>query len=371
MIPAGRGPSRVGLLMGSILGLAAVFEPSHAAESPDEIRAREEILFEGRAMLGKLHGADADVDWGGSGVVGTLLLTPTTLYWRELMLSYSTIASARLAPVHTAGFWPGRRKPPKDRLVIQEDRGVCAYGCVLSFLGEEDADDLARRVASIIESHAPRVDPFGRTDGPRPVWLASGLRRQPPPIWTTPPGHLAQHHPGARGTIDILMQDFATNLEKHFPGLLSAALERAFATAPSGEPRFEFVRIDGIEADGRGQINRGNVLKATGRQTRKLNSLLACDPQWLELTELVVPPENRVSISLTFVIDNDFYDLDPPKNGASHRHRFAVEHSLTELLEDGGRVLAESLQAAAEDTAMRIRAAVQPRTSNKPAGAEK
>ncbi len=331
-------------------------------QTPERIRAREPVLFENSAILGRLSYGEQELVHFENIPTARLLITPTTIYWANKNVSYdislSIVESAAVEPVYQQLFWPlGEPKQLGEFLVIRESRGVCYAGCVFRFgppAGEKEASEAfqqqsAAQVAELINSLRQNIDPFGRTEGPRRVWLGSGLARAIP-RWQRDPRYLEERQPNAKSEFEKWMWEQSKSL----PEIFQQALVEELAALKPESNSYEFEPVEGLRVSYRGWLDPKSVVEVMAEHESPPNSLLVSDIDGLVFDERIRPPDGRIEIEVSFEIYYDFYDLVPPKNGAVHNVVFKAQHSLDAWMNQGDELLRAEVQNAAKTAARRI-----------------
>ena len=324
-------------------------------ESRETIVAREEVLLEAPVTWGTLGaGAPPAVTWQGP---ATLLLTPTTLYvlhaGSHKAISYATVTGARIGPVTELAlpFRPG--KAIEEQLVVEMSRPSCREGCVFK-LGDVA---LARRALELIESQRQAVDPFGRRDGPRAVWLAAGVRNAHA-WWAVQPEYLKQAAPHRKTAFDRwICEQTDCRGGGRTAGLYGPALRQALSVETAHG--YTLRDLDGIAVTSRTTLDTGALVEALRLADPAVDSLLVSDLQTIRLRERI-SADYRVSIEMTFDLFVDYFDVDPVKDG----HYFWQAHRVTRPLDEWLAMDAEGFAAevagAARSVACRIQQELEP-----------
>ncbi len=343
------------MLFALVVGGCATFE----TQTPDLIRAREEILFEGKACAGRLLRDTDTLTWDGC---GPLLITPTTIYHSTTTISYSTLTSAAVEPVKLWAMYPfGSPSWKDDWLLVRETRGVCWNGCVIRILANDknvvqDGGALtergqAEKAARLINAHYRDVDPYGRRNGPRQVWLAAGLARAPA-SWAHEPTALRKDYPDEIEALQAIFTRASDGILQQYPDLLSAAVTAAEEVKPVPE-RYRYTNLPELKLNYRYHLDLGSLKKALADRSPALDSMLVSDISRIELAELGGAGLDA-SIEATFTFYLDFYDLDPPKNGAAHWHEYRASHKLSDWIALDGALLQAEINAAAIEAARQL-----------------
>lgn len=321
---------------------------------PVETRAtvaeREEVLLEVPATWGRLlRSQHENVGWHGT---VSLLLTPTTMYVihprGHEAISYALISHAAVRPVEEILFWPwGPKKVFEDQLVVTISRPTCWEGCVFNL--QDGA--LARQVLAVIERQRPAVDPFGRRDGPRPVWLSNGSRHAT--YWWRPePAYMQRTQPELKAALDrwFCQQTDCNGSGRTLP-LYYAGL-RGFLPTESGGG-YSFRDLDGLKLNRRTELDTGALAKALRLADPAVDSLLVSSLTGIRLSEKV-SADYRISVEVSFDTFLDYYDIDPLKDGQYFWDTYTVTKTAEEwlLLDEAG--FAAEVALAARSVACRV-----------------
>lgn len=276
----------------------------------ERVASGEEILFRVPAKAGRLINSEHEsVAWWAS---GELLVTPTALYMdcagAAGAISYATITDVAVRDVDD---WVPlfKDKVFHDLLVVQTSRPTCWKGCVYQL--KDPA--LAQHIADLVEAHRPAVDPFGRRDGPRNVWLAAGLRNTTA-YWTAEPAYLGEHAPGQRAAIEAWFcartnckgagttaEVYGAALRRHLPDQSAAG--------------YAFLELPGVKVNHRTELDVGALAKRLRTADSGVDSLLVSGLHSIGLAEKI-SADYRASIEVTFRAFVDYFDLEPIKDGA-------------------------------------------------------
>ena len=105
----------------------------------------------------------------------------------EFTLSFAIVESVEVKSIQYDPFGLlSAEKTIDAAVVITDQRGLCRRACVFLFQDDDGEPDLsaANRFVEIVTAGRAIVDPFGRSDGPRKIATAVGLRA-PRPRWRT------------------------------------------------------------------------------------------------------------------------------------------------------------------------------------------
>jgi hypothetical protein len=315
----------------------------------DGVASGEEILLQATARAGRLVNSDREsVAWHGN---GELLVTPTALYMSCAggadAISYATITGITVRDV---GDWVPffKEKTLHDLLVIQTSRPTCWKGCVY----ELNDPALARHVVEMVEAYRPTVDPFGRRDGPRRIWLAAGLRNAMT-YWAAEPAFLEEHAPGQRAAIeDWFCARMNCKGGGNTAGLYGPALRRRLPG--QAETGYAFLELPGVKVNHRTELALGALVKSLKTADPDIHSLLVSGLHGIAMTEKV-SPDYRISVEVTFRAFVDYFDLEPIKDGAYFFESHAVTRPLEEWLSLDQAAFDAEIEALAQRVAARIR----------------
>lgn len=321
------------------------------AETRETVAAREEVLLEVPVTWGRLlHSEHEDVSWHGN---ASLLLTPTTIYLTHpggghKVISYAVISDAVVRPVKEFVLWPlGPQKVFNDQLVVTISRPACWKGCVFNL--RDGA--LARQVLAVIEKQRAAVDPFGRRNGPRPVWLSSGSRHAT--YWWRPqPEYMKRTEPELKAALDrwFCAQTDCKGSGRTLP-LYYAGL-RGSLPAESGRG-YSFRDLDGLKLNRRTELDTGALAKALHLADPAVDSLLVSGLTGIRLSEKV-SADYRISVEVSFDTFVDYFDIDPLKDGRYFWNTYTVTKTAEEWLLLDAAGFAAEVELAARSVACRI-----------------
>lgn len=336
----GRGSTVAAALL--VAGCAAV-----PAETPETIAAREPVLLAGKAMFGSIVTGRSSVAWEDR---GSVLMTPTTLYFTSSgsrALSYVIISDATVRDLPDAfPLLPGSRRD--NLLVVQARRPLCGDGCVFRFL---DDDQASVRAVDIIEAQRPQLDPFGRSDGARPVWLAAGMRNARG-VWAPAPEHLNAQAPADKQAFDRwLCERTDCRGVGRTAQLYGGALRQALSAGADGDYRFR--TLEGVTVNRRTELDTSSMARALRAADPAVDSLLVSDLYGISLRE-AVGADGEVSIVLTFRAFVDFFDIRPLKDGDYFWAEHLVARPLQDWLAMDDAAFASMLREVAHDVACQV-----------------
>lgn len=337
------------MLHAALVAVAATLSAGCAtapAERAGKVPAGDEILLQAAATGGRLIYSEHEaVSWGAP---GELVLTPTALYMGgSHVISYATITEITVRQV---GDWSMFRKNKvfDDLLVIQTTRPACWKGCVYDL---KDAA-LARRVVEVVEARRPNVDPFGRRDGPRSVWLAAGLRNATA-YWAVEPAYLAQRAPEHRAALE---QWFCKRTDCKGGGSTAAIYRTALnrQLPDDSAAGYTFLELPGVKVNHRTELDAGKLVKRLKTADPGIDSLLVSDLQGIAMAEKI-SADYRVSIEVTFRAFVDYFDLEPIKDGDYFFESHVVTRPIEEWLSMDQADFDAEVNAVAQRVAARIR----------------
>lgn len=347
------------------MGLAA-WQLAGCATFPTETRetiaAREEVLLEAPVAWGtRGDGEPPVVTWQG---VATMLLTPTTLYVvhgnTHKAISYATITGTGIGTVTGLGlpFRPG--KVVEDQLIVRASRPSCGEGCVFNL----DDVALSRRALELIEAQRPAVDPFGRRNGPRVVWLAAGIRNAQP-WWEAQPAYLERADPQRRRAFDRWICEQTDCRGSGRTASLYGPALRALLLVDAAHG-YTFRDLEGVAVTSRTTLDTGALVEALRLADPAIDSLLVSDLKTIRLRESV-SADYRISVEMTFDVFVDYFDVDPVKDGRYFWHTTSITRSLDEWLAMDAEGFAAEIAATAQLVACRIQQELEPHGGAAPA----
>ena len=262
-------------------------------------------------------------------------------------ISYATITDVTVRQV---GDWIPffKDKVLDDMLVIQTSRRTCWKGCIYQL---NDAA-LAHRIVEIIEAHRPVVDPFGRRDGPRRIWLAAGLRNAMA-YWEAEPAYLEKHAPGQIAAIEAwFCERMNCKGGGNTAALYGPALRRLLpAESAAG---YAFLELPGVKVNHRTELAVGALEKTLKLADPDIDSLLVSGLQGVAMREKI-SADYRISVEVTFRAFVDYFDLEPIKDGAWFLETHVVTRPLEEWLSLDQAGFDAAVEATAQQVASRIR----------------
>jgi hypothetical protein len=329
-------------------------------ETVESITAREPVLLSATSTFGLIYGDGKNpaVTWSDR---GTLLLTPTSLYFvsgsnRALSYAMVTGTSVRTLPDMLALM---RGQERRSLLTIEVSRPVCENACVFNLV---DNPDLAIKALEIIEAGRARVDPFGRIGGPQPVWLAAGIRNSRY-WWDQTPAYLERHDPERKRAFDDWL---CGQLDCRGRGR-SAAVHgegmREVLTA-SHLDGYQFRILPGVALNYRAELDIERLVTVLAEEDPDVDALLVSDLTAILVRERV-SAGYEVSVELTIRTFVDYFDLEPLKDGHYFWHEYRETRPLDEWLTTD---LTDTLKVAARETACRVLTELQS-SGGAPAGA--
>jgi hypothetical protein len=196
------------------------------------------------------------------------------------------------------------------------------------------------------------VDPFGRRDGPRNVWLAAGLRNARA-YWTVEPSYLDKHAPGQRAAVDAW---FCARTNCKGAGttaaLYGAALQRQLPDQSA--TGYAFLELPGVKVNHRTELAVGALVKRLRTAEPDIDSLLVSGLHGIALAEKI-SADYRVSIEVTFRAFVDYFDLEPLKEGAYFFTAHVVTRPAEEWLSLDQAGFDAEVNALAQHVAARVR----------------
>lgn len=336
-------------LHAALLALAAILFTGCAtapAERAGKPPAGDEILLQAGATSGRLMYSEHEaVSWGA---VGELVLTPTALHMDgSHVISYATITEITVRQVRDWSLFR-KDKVLDDLLVIQTSRPTCWKGCVYDL---KDAA-LARRVVEVVEAHRPNVDPFGRRDGPRRVWLAAGMRNARV-YWAAEPAYLEKHAAKQRAALE---RWFCERTDCKGGGSTAAIYGAALTRQLPGDSAagYTFLELPGVKVNHRTELDVGKLVKRLKTADPAIDSLLVSDLQGIAMAEKI-SADYQISVEVTFRAFVDYFDLEPIKDGDYFFESHVVTRPLEEWLSMDQAGFDADVNAAAQRVAARIR----------------
>ncbi len=348
-----------------LLGLAGAWSAGCASippETPASVAGREPVLLQAPAVWGRVQRDGTTVIWSNS---GTLLLTPTTLYFTygsgSDAVSYAMMTDVSVRALRPLGFF-GEPEPIEGLLVVETQRPLCDSGCVMRLLEGPGA----KRAVEIIGAARARVDPFGRSDQDRRVWLSSGMRNARA-WWQEQPAFLIRTAPERKQALE---QRFCEHTDCRGGGRSAAVFGSALRDALADESLggYRFRQLDGVTVNRRTELDTGALITALRAADGSVRRLLVSDLTAIELRERI-SADYRMSVAATFRSFVDYYDLNPPKDGAYFIETLVVEKTLDEWLALSREQFDALLGEAARHTAARVRAELAAAADSAPAAA--
>lgn len=331
-------------------------------ETVESITAREQVLMRATSAFGVIYkdsGGDA-VTWTDR---GTLILTPTSLYFvsgttRSLSYAQVTGTSIRSLPDMLAFV---RGKSRDNLLAIEVSRPVCQLACVFNLV---DDPDMVTQAVEIIESGRATVDPFGRIDGPRPVWLAAGIRNSRF-WWQEEPAYLKANNPDAKRQLD---EKLCTLLACRARGNSATAYGEGWRELLIDSPTggYGFLALPGVVLNHRAELNTGVLAGLLRTEDPTVHSLLVSDVTAVTVRERV-SADYEVSVELTVRSFVDYFDLDPLKDGHYFWHEYTTTRPLNEWLAMDSSDFSNVLKTAAHQTGCKVLVELKSPTSQRPA----
>ncbi|MEZ5560007.1 MAG: hypothetical protein R3E86_15860 [Pseudomonadales bacterium] len=314
-------------------------------ETPQTVAAREEVLLSAPAAFGEILEGDEAVTWADR---GTLLLTPTTLYFTSggsRALSYAMVTDVSVQRLRDRiGLVQGRTRD--SLLVVRLSRPVCGEACVFNLVDDPAA---ASRVAAIIEAQRRKVDPFGRLDGPGPTLVSVGTRSARA-WWESQPAYLDAHARQSRNALD---RWFCDRTDCRGGGRTAAVYGAAFAAA-LGEREGDWFRLlDPVTLNGRTEIDTADLLRVARESDPGVDRLIVSGLRSIALRERI-SAGYLVSIEARFQAFVDYFDLDPPKDGRYFWDDYTVTLPLDEWLAMDDAGFGALLRASARQVSSRV-----------------
>ncbi|MEZ5560008.1 MAG: hypothetical protein R3E86_15865 [Pseudomonadales bacterium] len=305
------------------------------------------MLMSAPSLFGRI-GSDGSVDWQDR---GTLLLTPTTLYFLSGMSrSFSFVAITGA----TAGVMPVDRgfagKRPESLLIVNSSATNCWAGCAFDLAG--DGAEIARAVA-IIAAQRPRLDPFGRIDGPGPVWLAAGAHCYGHAFWTETPEYLRARAPESKKMLDARLREHSDRSGRRRSATVFGDALRSELVGESSSG-YEFRPAPGDTAGRCMPSGRGTSTRAYLAADRAVKRLLVSDLETITLREQI-SALGQLSVVVTVKVSVGYFDLDPPRDGRRFYHELRFVRPIEAWLELDDAGFMALLQAAARQAAGRVR----------------
>lgn len=320
-------------------------------QTPELIRSREPVLFEGTANFGTILNNDTMIGWEG---VFPLTVTPTTLYFGPYLLSFSVMDSVEVTDFDDSGFgiFLGPRTY-EDLLIIKTRKSLfrpCYNGCVFVFrLDKRQAaepghlptqSELAGQVAALINSQRASLDPFGRLNGPRKVWLSVGT-----PWsyyhWVREPYYLMEKFPEQRKAIDELFKGARSVRSEIFRNSL-----HSYLLGRTEENGYSFEPLPEAASKIRGNYYPPDIKNALKYHEPSLDSVLVATGNRLMLEEKI-SPQGDISIKVSFYAGLHFCDLNPPKEGESRTVIYEISLPVQEWLDGGIARIEQAVEDAA------------------------
>ena len=317
-------------------------------ETVDSITARETVLLEATSAFGIIYESDSDaVTWTDR---GTLLLTPTSLYFvsgttRSLSYAMVTGTSIRTLP-DMLGFVRGRSRG--NLLTVEVSRPVCQTACVFNLV---EAPDLVPRAIEIVEAGRSSVDPFGRVDGPRPVWLAAGTRNSRF-WWSEAPAYLESRSPERKRQLDEWL---CARLDCRGGGSSAAGYGEGLreVLADSADTGYQFRPLPGVALNQRAELDTHVLAKVLGSEDPEVRALLVSDVTSVTLRERISASyEVRIEVTVRSFVD--YFDLDPLKDGRYFWSEFKTTRLLDEWLATDDSGFTDVLRSAARQTGCQV-----------------
>lgn len=330
-------------------------------ETIESITTREQVLLSATSAFGMVYASSGEdaVTWTDR---GTLLLTPTSLYFvsgttRALSYAMVTDVSLRSLP-DMLGFVRGKKRD--QLLAIEVSRPVCQTGCVFNLV---DDPHLVNRAIEIIEMGRTRVDPFGRTEGPQPVWLAAGIRNSRY-WWSDEPAYLQANHPAAKRQIDEWL---CAHLDCRGRGSSAAPYGEGWRELLVDSPTdgYQFRALPGVVLNYRAELNTAVLARLLAAEDPSVHTLLVSDVTAVTLRERI-SADYEVSIELTVKSFVDYFDLNPLKDGHYFWHEYKTVRSLDEWLATDSAGFAAVLKTAAHQTGCQVLEALKSKASRRP-----
>jgi hypothetical protein len=337
-----------------LLLLSAEGCSSVPVQTPETIAAREQILFQATAAFGRIGAGIEAVTWEDR---GTLILTPTSIYFTggSRAISYAMVnsVSLRALPDMLAVI---RGKVRQSLLVVQVDRPVCFDGCVFNLV---DDPGKASEALDIIEAGRYRVDPFGRTNGPYDVWLATGIRNTRV-WWRERPAYLEARTPERKRALDDW---FCERVNCKGSGRTAPVYGRALTTLLVKDipGLYVFRPLEGVALNRRTELETGTLARVLSTRDPGVRRLLVSDAVAITLRERV-SADYRISVEMSVRSFVDYFDLDPLKDGRYFWHEYQTVRTLEEWLAMNDAEFAEELATAARQTGCRVLAELAPQS---------
>jgi hypothetical protein len=345
----------------SLLALALSACASVPRETIESVTAREKVLLSVTSSFGTIYESSGDdaVTWADR---GTLLLTPTSLYFvsgttRTLSYAMVTGASIRSLP-DMLGFVRGKKRD--NLLAIEVSRPVCQKACVFNLV--DDPGKLAEAI-EIIGSGRKHVDPFGRIDGPQSVWVAAGIRNSRF-WWSEEPAYLQASKPEAKRQLD---EKFCAHLDCRGSGSSATAYGEGWRELLIDSPTegYQFRALPGVVLNQRAELNTRVLAKLLTSEDPSVNALLVSDITAVTLRERV-SADYEVSVELTVRSFVDYFDLDPFRDGHYFWHEYKTTRSLNEWLAADSFDFTNVLKTAAQQAGCKVLADLNSQVSRTP-----
>ena len=268
----------------------------------------------------------------------------------EFTLSFSIVESVEVKSIHYDPFGiMSSGSSMEGAVVITDQRGICWNACVIRFVDADGNTDLAlaERFVEIVRQGRSAADPFGRTDGPRTVALAAGLR-SPRPSWRRDIRDAPKATREEAGDIERQATDYAADsLRTDYRRCLVRGLNDRLGG-------WSFQAIDQVGVKRNTELDVSSVLRSEALESMGSNSMLVSDIYGLGLIYIPSFEDQPARVETLFRAYVDFYDLSPMKDGRYFWFDFTQQRIFAEFARDPAAAIREDSERMCEALTVRI-----------------
>lgn len=335
-------------------------------QKANSIRSSETILFDRDANVGTLLNAGKSIFWD-HGVIAPVLATPTTLYFGDQSLSYTSIESVEVGSIHSQKQMFQKEATYEDLMLVKLKSDPWNGGYAFFFLPAKYTLSglppnparraIAEKATDVIKGQIQGVDVFGQMGSPRPVWLASPTRGQVFELWSRKPLYLNLHFAEQRKAIDALFKAARQPATESFRTKMRPQLAK-FSTV---DEAFSFVDIGELPID---WIHHNQIRKRLGERNPSLRSLVVLDTLRIWLEEKM-DPQGNPSIKVRFSCTARYYDVEISRLASYSSFFHEVTLPLRTWLEGGENRILSEFETAMNVIARKVEASLNDPSSTK------